>query len=169
MWLLRSKYFRSLLESFATTADHTVNQPLLCSFMQLLDIFSTCFSFLIGQGRFHKVYCTFCCPVLCFLIPTDMPPKVITGTVALQVGDVNDNCPTLTSHVEYICSDTTVVNVTAVDEDGHPNAAPFNFSLVSDESEWRVEPLNGMIQFLFLSVHIVLSSNGLTLINLRRK
>uniref|UniRef100_A0A4W6EMN8 Cadherin domain-containing protein n=1 Tax=Lates calcarifer TaxID=8187 RepID=A0A4W6EMN8_LATCA len=74
----------------------------------------------------------------------DMPPKMVTGTVALQVGDVNDNCPTLTNAVKYICSDTEVVDVTAVDEDGEPNSAPFSFSLVAEKSqgEWRVEPLN---------------------------
>ncbi|XP_037626194.1 desmoglein-2-like [Sebastes umbrosus] len=74
----------------------------------------------------------------------DVPPKMVTGTIALQVGDVNDNCPTLTDHIEYICSDTEVVNVTAVDEDGDPNSAPLSFRLVAEESQgkWRVEPLN---------------------------
>uniref|UniRef100_A0A8P4KDP5 Desmoglein 2 n=1 Tax=Dicentrarchus labrax TaxID=13489 RepID=A0A8P4KDP5_DICLA len=74
----------------------------------------------------------------------ETPPKMITGTIALQVGDVNDNCPSLTNDVEYICSDTEVINVTAVDEDGDPNSAPFSFSLVSEETqgEWRVEPSN---------------------------
>nr|XP_033477415.1 desmoglein-2-like [Epinephelus lanceolatus] len=70
---------------------------------------------------------------------------IATGTIALKVGDVNDDCPTLTNHVEYICSDTEVINVTAVDEDGHPNSDPFTFLLVEEESrgDWRVEPLNG--------------------------
>ncbi|XP_049911254.1 desmoglein-2-like [Epinephelus moara] len=70
---------------------------------------------------------------------------IATGTIALKVGDVNDDCPTLTNHVEYICSDTEVINVTAVDKDGDPNSAPFTFLLVEEESrgDWRVEPLNG--------------------------
>ncbi|KAF3835609.1 hypothetical protein F7725_028167 [Dissostichus mawsoni] len=84
-------------------------------------------------------------PYLCFLIPTDNPPKMSTGTIALQVGDVNDNCPTLTKQKEHICSDTEILTVTAVDPDGDPNSAPFNFLVVSGKSqgEWRVEPLNG--------------------------
>lgn len=75
---------------------------------------------------------------------------MITGTIALQVGDVNDNCPSLTNKVEYICSDTEVITVTAVDEDGDPNSAPFSFSLVAKDSleEWRVEPLNGMVPYV---------------------
>uniref|UniRef100_A0A3Q3GTY3 Cadherin domain-containing protein n=1 Tax=Labrus bergylta TaxID=56723 RepID=A0A3Q3GTY3_9LABR len=74
----------------------------------------------------------------------DVPPKIVTGTIALQVGDVNDNCPTLTNNVEYICSDTQVVNVTAMDEDGDPNSDPFSFRLLEEKSqgEWRIEPLN---------------------------
>lgn len=79
---------------------------------------------------------------------------MVTGTVALQVGDVNDNCPTLTNAVKYICSDTEVVDVTAVDEDGEPNSAPFSFSLVAEKSqgEWRVEPLNGMDTFILVII-----------------
>ncbi|XP_035526807.1 desmoglein-2-like [Morone saxatilis] len=77
-------------------------------------------------------------------VTDETPPKMITGTIALQVGDVNDNCPSLTNDVEYICSDTEVINVTVVDEDGDPNSAPFSFSLLSEETqgEWRVEPSN---------------------------
>lgn len=70
-----------------------------------------------------------------------------TGTIALKVGDANDNCPSLVNRVEHVCTDTEVVNVTAVDEDGDPNSAPLNFSIVTKESrgEWRVEPLNGEV------------------------
>lgn len=72
---------------------------------------------------------------------------MVTGTIALEVGDVNDNCPSLANNVEYICSDTEVINVTGIDEDGDPNSAPFTFSLTEEESqgEWRVEPLNGTL------------------------
>ncbi|XP_041791132.1 desmoglein-1-like [Chelmon rostratus] len=74
----------------------------------------------------------------------DLPVKMVTGTIALQVGDVNDNCPSLTSNMKAVCSDTQIINVTAVDVDGDPNAAPFNFSIVTEKSqgEWRLEPLN---------------------------
>lgn len=80
-----------------------------------------------------------------------------TGTIALQVGDVNDNCPSLTNDVEHICSGTEVVSVTAVDEDGDPNAAPFTFSLVAEESrgEWKVEPANGTTTYFLSPVRFV--------------
>ncbi len=80
-----------------------------------------------------------------------MPPKTATGTVALQVGDANDNCPTLTNNVQYVCSDTEVINVTAVDEDGDPNSAPLSFSLITEESrkEWRIEPTNGVVPYFW--------------------
>lgn len=82
------------------------------------------------------------------MIPTETPPKIVTGTIALKVGDVNDNCPVLTHNVEYVCSDTEVINITAVDEDGEPNSAPFSFSLVPEsQKEWSIEPLNGMVPY----------------------
>lgn len=76
---------------------------------------------------------------------SESPGGMATGTIALQVGDANDNCPSLASNVEYSCSDTEVFTVTAVDEDGDPNAAPFTFGLVEGESqrEWGIEPANG--------------------------
>ena len=39
---------------------------------------------------------------------TGMPTQTATGTIAVHVEDTNDNCPTLTSHVQYLCSDTKV-------------------------------------------------------------
>ncbi|XP_056132722.1 desmoglein-2.1-like [Lampris incognitus] len=80
--------------------------------------------------------------ILC--LTHDVPSKTATGTIALQVGDVNDNCPELTSTVDYICTDTEVVNITAQDKDGDPNGAPFRFSLVPEGSgrDWEVKPLS---------------------------
>lgn len=70
---------------------------------------------------------------------------MVTGTIALQVGDVNDNCPSLASDMEYSCSGEEVLAVTAVDQDGDPNSAPFTFSLVEEKTRgrWRLEPANG--------------------------
>ena len=83
--------------------------------------------------------------LLYFLISTDTTHKMTTGTIALKVGDTNDNCPSLVNRLEHVCEDTEVVHVTAVDKDGDPNSAPLTFSIVTKESqgEWRVEPLNG--------------------------
>ena len=53
--------------------------------------------------------------------------------------------------VQKLCSYTEVVNITAEDEDGDPNSAPFTFSFVDETSmkKWRAEPLNGMDTCLF--------------------
>ncbi|CAB1324035.1 unnamed protein product, partial [Coregonus sp. 'balchen'] len=74
-----------------------------------------------------------------------VPDRVsFPGTIALQVGDANDNCPELTSTLEYLCTDAKMVNITAEDTDDDPNAAPYEFMLVEEETqrEWKVEPIS---------------------------
>ena len=74
----------------------------------------------------------------------DIPRKTATGTIAIQVEDFNDNCPTLTSTNQTVCFQENVVYVTAVDGDAYPNGAPFEFKVVSNtKEEWSVERLNG--------------------------
>ncbi|XP_034035094.1 desmoglein-2-like [Thalassophryne amazonica] len=72
------------------------------------------------------------------------PSRTATGTIALQVGDENDNCPILKSKLEYVCSGTEQVIITAEDEDRDPNAAPFIFSIVPKQTtdKWKIEHLN---------------------------
>lgn len=76
--------------------------------------------------------------------------------------DLNDHCPTLTSTYQSICSDSTVVTVTAFDEDDHPNGEPYKFVLKEEEThgKWEMLPVNGkadnsystMFMFLFILV-----------------
>lgn len=74
-----------------------------------------------------------------------MPSKTATGTIAIQVEDFNDHCPTLSSNVQTLCTDKDAVFVTAVDEDVPPNGAPFTFSVPEDtKGKWTVEHFNGM-------------------------
>lgn len=75
----------------------------------------------------------------------DVPAKTATGTIALKVEDTNDHCPTLTSSYHQTCDNNKVVNVTAFDEDANPNAAPFQFALIEEESvgKWQMVPING--------------------------
>ncbi|KAL7871872.1 hypothetical protein SRHO_G00068550 [Serrasalmus rhombeus] len=76
---------------------------------------------------------------------SDVPPRTVTGTIALKVEDSNDHCPRLTSNYESICSDTKIINVTALDQDIYPNAEPYKFVLVEEEThgEWEMVPVNG--------------------------
>ncbi|XP_029943539.1 desmoglein-2-like isoform X1 [Salarias fasciatus] len=85
---------------------------------------------------------TYFAQVLC--ISEDMPGKTATGTVAIQVEDLNDHCPTLTSSVRTLCTDDNAVLVNAADQDGEPNGPPFEFTLVPEgtKGKWQVEHLN---------------------------
>lgn len=74
-----------------------------------------------------------------------MPSKTATGTVAIQVEDSNDHCPTLTSNVETMCVTSDGIIVSAKDEDASPNGAPFQFEIAPEgtKGKWQVEHLNG--------------------------
>uniref|UniRef100_A0A3B4F8X0 Si:ch73-74h11.1 n=1 Tax=Pundamilia nyererei TaxID=303518 RepID=A0A3B4F8X0_9CICH len=78
-------------------------------------------------------------------IPKDMPSKTATGTIAIQVTDGNDHCPTLTTNHASLCSDQKSVYITGIDEDVSPNAAPFTFRIIPDgtQGSWVVEVING--------------------------
>lgn len=74
-----------------------------------------------------------------------MPSKTATGTVAIQVEDFNDQCPTLTSNIQTMCTTDDAVIVIAQDEDAWPNGPPFHFAIIPEgtEGKWLVEHLNG--------------------------
>ena len=82
---------------------------------------------------------------LYLFFPTDMPDKTATGTIAIQVEDFNDHCPTLTSKIQTMCTEQSSVVVNAVDEDVSPNGPPFRYDIIPEgtKGKWRVEHLNG--------------------------
>lgn len=83
--------------------------------------------------------------LLCARPNTDIPSKTATGTVAIQVEDFNDNCPTLTSNIQTLCVSNDAVIVSATDEDLYPNGPPLHFNIIPEgtEGKWQVEHLNG--------------------------
>lgn len=83
-----------------------------------------------------------------------MPGKTATGTVAIQVEDFNDHCPVLTNHTQTMCTFQEVLYVTAEDKDDFPNAGPFTFIVIPEETDgkWSVEHLNGRFVFVFLLI-----------------
>ncbi|XP_068508237.1 desmoglein-2.1 isoform X2 [Syngnathus scovelli] len=85
---------------------------------------------------------TYYAQVLC--ISEDIPSSTATGTVAIQVEDFNDHCPTLTSTLETLCIPNDAVIINAVDEDDFPNGAPFTFEIIPEGTmgKWQVEHLN---------------------------
>lgn len=78
---------------------------------------------------------------------SDSSQKTATGTIAIQVEDSNDHCPTLVHPTQTVCFEENVdhvVYVTAVDGDAFPNGAPFDFKITSSTTEqWSVERLLG--------------------------
>ena len=74
-----------------------------------------------------------------------MPAKTATGTIAIQVEDFNDHCPTLTSDLQSMCTTDESVIVKAKDEDSFPNGAPFDFAIVREDTKgkWQVEQYSG--------------------------
>uniref|UniRef100_A0AAZ3NMA9 Cadherin domain-containing protein n=1 Tax=Oncorhynchus tshawytscha TaxID=74940 RepID=A0AAZ3NMA9_ONCTS len=90
--------------------------------------------FLVNGTYYAKVLC----------MTQDMPSKTATGMVAIQVEDLNDHCPMLTSKVQTMCMTADAITVTAVDKDAFPNGAPFTFTIIPEGTEgvWVVEHLN---------------------------
>ncbi|KAI1889195.1 hypothetical protein AGOR_G00176620 [Albula goreensis] len=90
----------------------------------------------------HVVNGTYYAKILC--ITDDLPSKTATGTIALQIEDINDSCPELTVLHHILCTSTKEVIVTAHDGDGDPNSAPFTFKMLTEGTTgpWDMEVLN---------------------------
>ncbi|XP_071393559.1 desmoglein-2.1-like [Centroberyx affinis] len=90
--------------------------------------------YLVNGTYFAKVLC----------MTEYIPFKTATGTIAIEVEDFNDHCPTLTSNVQTMCTTVDTVTVSAEDEDAFPNSAPFSFYIVPEgtKGKWVVEHLN---------------------------
>ncbi|KAG5286763.1 hypothetical protein AALO_G00018490 [Alosa alosa] len=89
----------------------------------------------------HLVNGTYYAKIIC--ITKDSTEKTATGTIAIQVKDFNDHCPTLTNTTQTVCFQDNVVYATPVDRDPFPNGAPFEFKVMSSTKEqWTVERLN---------------------------
>ncbi|KAF7668466.1 hypothetical protein LDENG_00008050 [Lucifuga dentata] len=76
----------------------------------------------------------------------DASSKTGTGTVIIQVEDINDNIPTLPTHDLVVCEKEAEVGsvlVVAEDKDQPPFSAPFTFTLGEDhDGNWAVKKLN---------------------------
>uniref|UniRef100_I3J6Y1 Cadherin domain-containing protein n=1 Tax=Oreochromis niloticus TaxID=8128 RepID=I3J6Y1_ORENI len=91
---------------------------------------------------------TYTAKILC--ISDDMPGKTATGTIAIQVEDSNDHCPTLTSNFQTLCTTANAVIVNANDKDAYPNGPPFQFEIIPENTKgkWNMEHLNNTAAIL---------------------
>ncbi|XP_008298221.1 cadherin-like protein 26 [Stegastes partitus] len=74
------------------------------------------------------------------------PAMTSTATLSVQVGDQNDNLPSLAESTLDICQSEkpSQGNITVLDLDGEPYGGPFTFKLQGDvEGKWKVEPAQG--------------------------
>ncbi|XP_051879528.1 desmocollin 2-like protein [Pristis pectinata] len=84
----------------------------------------------------------------------DVPSRTATGTVVINLIDVNDNRPIISNKDLHICEngDQQFVNISAEDLDASPNAAPFTFLLADDPPEiknkWKI--FNQMGSFAYM-------------------
>ncbi|GAA6089836.1 desmoglein-2-like [Tachysurus ichikawai] len=104
-------------------------------------------------------------------ITKDFPFKTATGTLAIQVKNINDNSPILANSVDTMCYGSKVVYVTAKDGDRSPYAEPFIFTLVTKDTEkWSLYPHNATTHILrskeenlwpgIYTVNLVVKDNG---------
>ncbi|XP_067887231.1 desmocollin 2-like protein isoform X2 [Heterodontus francisci] len=70
-------------------------------------------------------------------IENRVPPRTGTGTVVINLDDVNDNSPIIHNNHLHICENGVrqFVNVSAEDLDAKPNSDPFTFLLPDDPAE----------------------------------
>ncbi|XP_069013536.1 desmoglein-2-like protein [Embiotoca jacksoni] len=96
--------------------------------------------FLVNGTYFAEIIC----------ITNEVHSKTATGTIAIQVKDFNDNCPTLISKTQTMCLKDNVIYAAAVDIDEFPNSAPFEFTVIegSSKGNWKVEHLNDTVAIL---------------------
>ncbi|KAG9332555.1 hypothetical protein JZ751_014653 [Albula glossodonta] len=85
--------------------------------------------------------------ILIHAIDDGKPPATGTGTLLINLGDLNDNSPFLLTKSTYMCGNRDKsIEIEGKDEDVDPFGGPFAFSL-QDKSQrrvWKFDPETGM-------------------------
>ncbi|XP_036447382.1 cadherin-like protein 26 [Colossoma macropomum] len=84
--------------------------------------------------------------VILYVVDNGAPPMTGTGTLIIQVGDLNDNLPIIEVNTLGMClsDEATTANITAVDLDLPPYSSPFTYELLGDvKGKWSIDPSVG--------------------------
>ncbi|KAL6483228.1 hypothetical protein MHYP_G00081000 [Metynnis hypsauchen] len=90
--------------------------------------------------------------VILYVVDNGEPPMTGTGTLIIQVADLNDNLPILEVNTLDMClsDEATMTKITAVDLDLPPFSGPFIYELLGDvKGKWSIDPTRGT------TVHLV--------------
>lgn len=96
----------------------------------------------------------------------DTPSKTVTGTIAIQVENSNDHCPTIPTTMTRVCSNEQFIDFTIEDRDSHPHGGPFTVTILDQpermSDRWVISRIDGKKALLwhifpscsFLCVHL---------------
>lgn len=82
----------------------------------------------------------------CFALP-DGSGKTATGTICIEVPDVNDYCPVIVAESNTICTASPSILISARDINHHSYGSPFTFCVVDQPpgtaNLWDIKSVNG--------------------------
>lgn len=81
------------------------------------------------------------------LTVSDGSVKTATGTICIEVPDVNDYCPVIVAERENICIASPSILISAADVNSHSYGSPFTFCVVNEPpgtaNIWDIRSVNG--------------------------
>lgn len=81
------------------------------------------------------------------LAVSDGSLKTATGTICIEVPDVNDYCPVIVAERETICIASPSILISAAGVNSHPYGSPFTFCVVNEPPGtadiWDITSVNG--------------------------
>ncbi|KAJ6662160.1 hypothetical protein lerEdw1_012625 [Lerista edwardsae] len=84
---------------------------------------------------------------LILAITGDTPSKTVTGTIAIQVENSNDHCPTIPTTMTRVCSDAQFIDFPIEDRDAHPHGGPFTVTILDQpermSDQWVISRVDG--------------------------
>uniref|UniRef100_A0ACB8FE71 Uncharacterized protein n=1 Tax=Sphaerodactylus townsendi TaxID=933632 RepID=A0ACB8FE71_9SAUR len=91
-------------------------------------------------------------------ITEDFPSKTATGTIAIQVQNINFHCPTIITRATAICAEEKFANITVEDHDVYPYGGPFTLTIIDEpermSDKWAIGQVHGSrAQLVPVDVH----------------